>query len=58
MEKKNKPSKEISKKTQIQKKDKTPRKMTNKEKAKFSEQNRIDIYPIDIYNDKKREVYK
>lgn len=51
MQKKKNTSKVLSKKAEIQKKEKNTRKLTNKEKAKFSEQNRIDTYPIDIYND-------
>ena len=51
MQKKKNSSKETPKKTQSQKKEKSSQKLTKKEKAMFSEQNRIDMYPIDIYND-------
>lgn len=51
MQKKINPSKESPKKAQAPKQEKNTRKMTNKEKAQFSEQNRVDMYPIDPYND-------
>ncbi|MCR4815470.1 MAG: hypothetical protein K5879_11665 [Lachnospiraceae bacterium] len=47
----NKLAKEKAKKTSRPKKEKNPRKLTNKEKAQFSEQNRVDMYPVDPYND-------
>lgn len=51
MQKKTNPSKEISKKAKTPNKAKTTRKITNKEKAQFSEQSRVDMYPVDPYND-------
>ena len=45
---KNNIKKKQAKKPQTNKK---PKKMSNKEKAKFSEQNQIDWFPIDPYCD-------
>lgn len=51
MQKKKTSEKENAKKISMPMKEKSPRKLTNKEKAQFSEQNRVDIYPVDPYND-------
>ena len=51
MQKDSNSKKKVIRTSETQKKFKKGHKMTNKEKAKFSEQNSVDMFPVDPYND-------